>query len=119
MQQKTYKIIYITKITINKQVQIYQDNLIPALITDTRPESVANGVLKNATLLVPLTSNFLRSLEMPLINCKVEFKLRQPKYCVLSAGGNDNDNDQSKNIIFDIKDTQKIVGQLKNTDGTE
>ena len=33
-----------------------------------------NGILKNATIAVPLKylSNFRRSLEMPLINCKVE-----------------------------------------------
>ena len=46
-----------------------------------------NGVLKNATIPVPLKylSNFWRSLEMPLINCKVELKLKWTKYCVLSA----------------------------------
>ena len=46
-----------------------------------------NGVLKNATIAVPLKylSNFWRSLEMPLINCKVELKLKWTKYCVLSA----------------------------------
>ena len=38
----------------------------------------ANGILKNATIFVPLKylSNFCRSLEMPLINCKVELKLK-------------------------------------------
>ena len=30
---------------------------------------------------------------MALINCKVELKLKWTKHCVLSAGGNDNDND--------------------------
>ena len=36
-----------------------------------------NGVLKNATIAVPLKylSNFWQSLEMPLINCKVDLKL--------------------------------------------
>ena len=36
----------------------------------------SNGILKNATVTVPLKylSNFCRSLEMPLINYKVEFK---------------------------------------------
>ena len=38
----------------------------------------SNGILKNATVTVPLKylSNFCRSLEMPLINCKVEFKCK-------------------------------------------
>ena len=46
---------------------------------------------------------------MPLINRKVELKLKQTKYYVLCAAGNDNlnnDND-SKNII--IKDTKLYV----------
>ena len=38
----------------------------------------ANGILRNATIAVPLKylSNFWRSLEMPLINCRVESKLK-------------------------------------------
>ena len=38
----------------------------------------ANGILENATIAVPLKylSNFWRSLEMPLINCKVALKLK-------------------------------------------
>ena len=40
-------------------------------------DNVANEILKNATIAVPLKylSNFWNSLEMPLINCKVELKL--------------------------------------------
>ena len=46
---------------------------------------------------------------MPLINCKVELKVKWTKYCVLSAAGNDNDSDNenynnANNIIFTIKD---------------
>ena len=41
---------------------------------------------------------------MPLINCKVELKLKWTKYCVLSAAGNDNTNADPNNIIF----TQKL-----------
>ena len=39
-----------------------------------------NGILKNATIAVPLKylSNFCRSFDMQLINCKVELKLRWP-----------------------------------------
>ena len=38
----------------------------------------ANGILRNTTITVPLKylSNFWRSLERPLINCKVELKLK-------------------------------------------
>ena len=51
-------------------------------------------------------SNLWRSLELPLINCKIELKLKWTKYCVLSVNGNDNvnDNDNANNIIFTIKD---------------
>ena len=49
---------------------------------------------------------------MPLINCKVELKLRWKKYCDLSVGGNKNDtnnNDNANNIILTIKDTKLHV----------
>ena len=42
-------------------------------------------------------SNLWISLEMSLINCKVELNLEWSKYCVLSEAGNDNEN-----IIFTI-----------------
>ena len=52
----------------------------------------ANEILENATIAVSLKylSNSWRSLEMPLINCKVELKVRWTKYCVLTATGADN-----------------------------
>ena len=39
--------------------------------------SAANGVLRNTKVVVPLKylGNFWRSLEMPLINCKVHLQL--------------------------------------------
>ena len=67
---------------------------------------------ENATTAVPLNclSNFCRSPEMPLINYKVEPKLKWTKYCVLSASGADNDNNRdSNNIIFTIKDKKFCV----------
>ena len=38
----------------------------------------ANGILENATIAVPLEyfSNFWRSFKLPLINCKIELKLK-------------------------------------------
>ena len=43
----------------------------------------ANGILRNARIAVPLKylSHFWRLLEMPLINCKLELKLKWTKYC--------------------------------------
>ena len=49
---------------------------------------------------------------MPLINCKVELKLKWIKYCVLSLAGTENgvnDNNNTNNIIFTIKDTKLYV----------
>ena len=72
----------------------------------------ANGILKNTTIAVPLISNlsnFWRTLEMPLSNSKIELKLKRAKYCVLSAAGNDNIDDNPNNIIFLIRDTKLHV----------
>ena len=46
---------------------------------------------------------------MPLIDCKVELKLKWEKYYVLSAVGNDNTNANTNNIIFTIKNTKLYV----------
>ena len=85
--------------------------------TVAQPNTInVNGILRNAAIAVILKylSNFWRSLEMPLINCKVELKLRWTKYCVQSAAGNDDlnniDNDSNgNNISFIIKDTKLCV----------
>ena len=68
-------------------------------------------ILKSAKISVTLKylSNFRRSFEMPLINCKVELKLKRTKYCVFSAAGNGNGNDNvndnnGDNTIFTIKE---------------
>ena len=50
--------------------------------------------------------NFWRTLEILLINGKVELKLKWTKYCVLSAIGADNNDANSNNIILTIKDTK-------------
>ena len=48
----------------------------PKLLENTVASAAvaANGILKDATIAVPLKhlSNFWRSLEMPLFNCKIE-----------------------------------------------
>ena len=46
---------------------------------------------------------------MPLINCKIELKLKCTKYWVLSAAGNDNGNDKDSNITFNTKDSKLYV----------
>ena len=58
-----------------------------------------NGV----KIVVPLKylSNFWRSLEMPLINCKVELSLKWYENCILSSAGD--------NATFTITDTKLYV----------
>ena len=67
----------------------------------------ANGILTEETVAVSLKylSNFWTLLEMPLINCKVELKLKWTKYSVFSAARADNGNvNNDDNNIFTIKD---------------
>ena len=49
----------------------------------------ANSKKDDVKLAVPLKylSNFWRSLEMPLINCKVELSLKWYENCILSSSG--------------------------------
>ena len=49
------------------------------------------------------------SLEMPLINCKIELKIKWTKYCVLSTADANNANANSNNVIFTTKDTKLYV----------
>ena len=80
----------------------------------------ANGILKNGTKAVPLKylSNFWRSPELPLINCKLELRLKWTKLCVLPAVSYENNinvNDNANNIIFTIRDTKLYVPVQQET----
>ena len=82
--------------------------------TEAQTANAANGILKNATIAVPLkySSNFWRSREKPLINCKVELNLRLAKYCAFSLPGTENyvnDNYNADNMIFTIKHAKFCV----------
>ena len=57
----------------------------------------------NVKVVVPLKylSNFFRSLEMPLINCKIKLNLTWKKECVLSTGDGE--------AVFIINDTKLYV----------
>ena len=57
----------------------------------------------NVKIVVPLNylSNFFRSLEMPLINCKIKLNLTWKKECVLSTDAGD--------AIFIINDTKMYI----------
>ena len=65
---------------------------------------VANNIARiNVKVVVPLKylSNFFRSLEMPLINCKIKINLTWKKECVLST--------DDGNAVFIINDTKMYV----------
>ena len=64
----------------------------------------AAGVRRlNVKVVVPLKylSNFFRSLEIPLINCKIKLNLAWKKECVLSTGAGE--------AVFIINDTKLYV----------
>ena len=69
--------------------------------------------LKNTKIVVPLKylSNFFRSLEMPLINCKIHLELNWNNNCVMydadTYAGGDNANDRE--TTFQITSTKLYV----------
>ena len=70
----------------------------------TRVVGNAAGVRRlNVKIVVPLKylSNFFRSLEMPLINCKIKLNLTWKKECVLSTGAGE--------AVFIINDTKLYI----------
>ena len=92
-----------------------EDNAINDLTTNTsssfkyKVKLLGNPVLdgnitkRSVKVVVPLKclSNFLRSLEMPLINCKIKLNLTWKKECLLSPDAGD--------AVFIINDTKMYV----------
>ena len=70
-------------------------------IANTQADGTKNGV----KIAVPLKflSNFWRSLEIPLINCKVELSLKWIENCVLTTAANAN------KATFEITDAKIYV----------
>ena len=60
---------------------------------------------KDVETMVPLKylSNFLKTLEMPLINCEINLNLNRSKNCAIVA------NNANQNIPFSITDTKLYV----------
>ena len=71
----------------------------------SNPAHAVGIARRNVKIFVPLKylSNFFRSLEMPLINCKIKLNLIWKKECVLS--------NQAGNAVFIINDT-KLYGPV-------
>ena len=86
--------------------------------------------LKNAKIVAPLkySSNFFRSLEMPLINCKIHLELNWNNNCVMYgadtyAGGDNNNNRETPFqitstklyvpvVTFSTEDNENVIKQL-------
>ena len=79
----------------------YKVNLL-GNIAAADPDNSREGRL-NVKVVIPLKhlSNFFRSLEMPLINCKIKLNLTWKKECVLSTADDD--------AVFIINDTKLYV----------
>ena len=79
-------------VTANSSSFKYKSNLLGLSSRDvaanTNPDIAnAHRLFTNAKIVVPLKylSNFFRSLEMPLINCKIHLELNWTKNCVMSS----------------------------------
>ena len=74
-----------------------------------------NGIKNGVKIAIPLKylSNFWRSLEMPLTNCKIELSVRWYENCILSSAGTD--------ATFKITDAKLYVTTvtLKTEDNTK
>ena len=88
----------------------YKANVIGDTVADG-----ANRRKEGVKIAVPIKylSNFWRSLEMPLINCKVELSLKWYENCILSSAGTA--------ATFTITDTKLYVPvvTLKTEDNTK
>ena len=74
-----------------------------------------NGVFKNVKIAIPLKylSNFWRSLEMPLINCKIHLELNWTKDCVMSTIADTTFKITNTNYTFQLLLYVKLVKLLE------
>ena len=92
---------------INNNANVSNDDNAPSFkykasnIGNTENNGTKNGVKRAVPL--KYLSNFWRSLEMPLINCKVELSLKWTENCILTTAANAN------KAIFKITDAKLYV----------
>ena len=96
---KRYEIINNADVTNDDNASLFKYKA--SIIGNTENNGRKNGV----KIAVPLKylSNFWRSLEMPLINCKVELSLKWTENCILTTAANAN------KVIFKITDAKLYV----------
>ena len=86
-------------------IMLHHLNIKQVLLVIQETVEEKNGVKVAIKIAIPLKylSNFWRSLEMPLINCKVELSLNWIENCVLTTAANAN------KAIFKITDAKLYV----------
>ena len=92
----------VADLTVNNSDSLKYEIKLSGNVTEVAGD--AAGVRRlNVKVVVPLKylSNFFRSLEMRLINCKIKLNLTWKKECVLSAGAGE--------AVFIINDTKLYV----------
>ena len=99
----------VTKVTTDNSSSFKYKIKLLGNIDQVNPDAARVGRL-NVKVVVPLKylSNFFRSLEMPLINCKIKLNLTWKKECVLSTLDDDAANPKN-NAVFIINDTKLYV----------
>ena len=89
----------------------YKANLFEKIVAQP-VRNAAIGILKSARVVVALKylRNFCKSLEILLINCKVELKIRWRRHSVFSVTDTDNSNGKNDDsITFTVKDIKLYV----------
>ena len=90
------------------------------LVGKTANNNNGKNSVKDTKIVVPLEylSNFWRSLELPLINCKVHLELDWIKECILSSAGNSAEFEIADAklhvpiIILSTKDSVNLTKQI-------
>ena len=100
---------------INNNANVSNDDNAPSFkykasnIGNTENNGTKNGVKRAVPL--KYLSNFWRSLEMPLINCKVELSLKWIENCVLTSAaiGTNANYTGAESATFKITDAKRYV----------
>ena len=111
----------VADLTVNNSDSLKYEIKLSGNVTEVAGD--AAGVRRlNVKVVVPLKylSNFFRSLEMRLINCKIKLNLTWKKECVLSAGAGEavfiiNDTKLYDPVVTLSKEDNKDFIEQKNT----
>ena len=100
----------------NSQLSVSTDNSLSFKFKTNFVGNILNGRRKNGVkIAVPLKylSNFWRSLEMPLSNCKVELSLLWNENCILSSVAHNSTFEITGTKLYVSVVTLKIIKTIK------